>query len=82
MHTQSLRRSRRFSLLKWDFSVSSCPCCNDKKPTYFKWGIYKWKWTDDPATSQVSERTIFMDSFKMGDDGSCTLLRYFVVQTM
>lgn len=38
---------------------------NDERGVYFKWGIYKWPWKNEPGNQ--SPRVVYYDEIKIGD---------------
>lgn len=43
---------------------------NDRRPTYFKIGVYKWEWKEHPERSVATRREIVVDEVRMGDKAS------------
>ena len=43
---------------------------NDAAPVYLKFGVYKFLWKTNPGRSVVTERVIYFDELKSGDENS------------
>jgi hypothetical protein len=43
---------------------------NDESYPYFKFGIYKWIWKDNPASSIVDKRVLYYDEVRIGNENA------------